>query len=40
MSLELKNVCGLSCYMPSSGTVELDAFYKTLDWNKATELIK
>ena len=40
MSLELKNVCGLSSYMPSSGSEELNTFYKTLDWNKATELIK
>ena len=32
--------CGLSMYLPSNGTNALDEFYKTLSWNKATELVK
>lgn len=40
MSLWLKNVCGLSVYMPSSGDAHLDLYYKTyVDWNNATQLI-
>ena len=40
MSLELKHVCGLSVYMPSSGNPTMDAYYKeNVDWNNATELI-
>lgn len=40
MSLELKHVCGLSVYLPSSGNQTIDNYYKTLDWNIATELVK
>ena len=31
---------GLSMYLPSHGNRELDKFYKTLKWNKATGLVK
>lgn len=31
---------GLSMYLPSHGHRELDKFYKTLKWNKATGLVK
>ena len=38
--LELKNVCGLSMYYPYPDRDELNAYYKTLAWNKATGLIQ
>ena len=31
---------GFSMYLPSHGNRELDKFYKTLKWNKATRLVK
>mgnify|MGYP002855120884 CR=1 FL=1 len=31
---------GLSMYLPSMGSEALDTYYKTLDWNKATGLVK
>jgi len=31
---------GLSMYLPSAGSSYLDAFYKTLDWNKASGLVE
>lgn len=31
--------CGLSMYLPCNGSAYLDDFYKTLAWNKATELV-
>ena len=41
MSLELKNVCGLSVYMPSSGDEALSAYYKNyVEWNNATQLVR
>ena len=41
MSLRLKDVCGMSVYMPSCGNEAQDAYYKaTVDWNNATQLIK
>lgn len=41
MSLWLKDVCGLSVYLPSSGDDALDNYYKTyVEWNNATGLIK
>lgn len=38
----INTFCGMSMYLPSSDirTVRLDGFYKTLAWNKATELVK
>lgn len=32
--------CGLSMYLPNNGTDYLDAYYKTLSWNKATSLVQ
>ena len=37
--LKLENVCGLSVYIPSSTSVNLNSFYKTLAWNSATGFI-
>ena len=31
---------GFSMYLPCNGGAELDKFYKTLQWNKATELVQ
>jgi hypothetical protein len=31
---------GLSMYLPSDGSTELDRYYQTLKWNKATSLVK
>lgn len=31
---------GFSMYLPCNGTSELDRYYQTLKWNKATELVK
>lgn len=41
MSLELKHVCGLSVYLPSSGDEALSAYYKNyVEWNNATQLVR
>ena len=32
--------CGLSMYLPNDGSAYLDAYYKTLAWNKATSLVQ
>ena len=37
---EINTFSGLSMYLPSHGTRELGEFYKTLDWNIATGLVK
>lgn len=39
-SFEIKTFSGFSMYLPSHGTAELNKFYKTLDWNVATGLVK
>ena len=31
---------GLSMYLPANGTADLNEFYKTLSWNKATHLVE
>ena len=31
---------GFSMYLPCNGTNELDKYYQTLKWNKATDLVK
>ncbi len=36
----IKTFCGFSMYLPSHGHLELDKYYKTLKWNKATGLVK
>ncbi len=38
--LALTNVCGLSVYFPIPEQTELNNYYKTLSWNKATGLIQ
>lgn len=38
--LELKDVCGLSTYIPLYGKNKLNNYYKTLSWNAATGLIQ
>lgn len=40
LTLTINTHCGLSMYLPCNGTNALDEFYKTLSWNKATELVK
>ena len=37
---EINAYCGLSMYLPNKGNATLDEFYKTLDWNIATKLVK
>lgn len=39
---KINTFCGLSMYLPSSQlqAFYLDVFYRTLEWNKATELVK
>lgn len=39
-SFDIHTFCGLSMYLPSHGSDELDSYYKTLSWNKATGLVK
>ena len=39
-NIPLVSCCGLSMYLPCNGSEYLDNFYKTLDWNKATALVK
>ena len=39
-SFAINTYSGLSMYLPCNGKVELDNFYRTLDWNKATSLLK
>ena len=31
---------GFSMYLPTDGSTELDKYYRTLEWNKATSLVK
>ena len=38
--LKLERVCGLSMYFPYPNRQELNNYYKTLSWNKATGLIQ
>ena len=40
MSLELRNVCGLSVFLPSSGDDYFKSYYKEhVSWNTETQLI-
>ena len=39
-SFAIKTYSGLSMYLPSHGHSELSKFYKTLDWNVATGLVR
>lgn len=36
---DISTCCGLTMYLPCNGSKYLDNFYKTLEWNKATELV-
>lgn len=36
---EINTFSGLSMYLPCNGSSELDKFYKTLQWNQATNLV-
>lgn len=40
LGIEITNFSGLSMYLPGAGDSELDAFYKTLSWNKDTNLVE
>lgn len=39
-AFEITTYCGFSMYLPNDGTTYLNDFYKTLAWDKATELVK
>lgn len=39
-SIEVRNFCGLSMYLPDKDRYILNDFYKTLKWNQATHLIE
>ncbi len=38
--VDIHTFSGFSMYLPGEGTTELEKFYRTLAWNKTTELIK
>ena len=38
--IEIKHHCGLSMYLPYKKKTYLNNFYKSLEWNKATGLVK
>ncbi len=40
IDITIRTHCGLSMYLPANGSAELDDFYKTLSWNKATGLVE
>ena len=39
-SFEINVFSGFSMYLPAHGNAELSKYYKTLEWNKATGLVK
>ena len=39
-SFKISTYSGLSMYMPSCGSIELDKYYSTLQWNKDTSLVE
>lgn len=39
-SFDIKIFSGFSMYLPSNGSTELSKYYKTLDWNISTGLVK
>lgn len=39
-AFDIHTYCGLSMYLPSQGSAELDKFYETLKWNQATGLVR
>lgn len=40
LGIPLKNCCGMSTYIQTMGESDLDEYYKTLDWNIATDYVK
>jgi len=40
LELPVATNCGLSMFLPSTGTATLKKFYQNLDWNATTELVK
>ena len=40
LGIVINNYSGLSMYLPSLGDAQLNDFYKTLAWNKATNLVE
>lgn len=40
MSITINTYSGLSMYLPGAGDASLNGFYKTLAWNKATNLVE
>lgn len=40
LGIRLTNCCGLSSYIQKMGDSSLDEYYKTLDWNIATDFVK
>ena len=39
INFDIRTHCGLSMYLPADGNSELDEFYKTLSWNRASGLV-
>jgi len=39
-SFEIRTCCGLSMYLPDSSFIQLNNYYKSLDWNKACGLVQ
>lgn len=39
INFDIRTHCGLSMYLPADRNSELDEFYKTLSWNKASGLV-
>ena len=37
---DINTFCGLSMYLPADGSADLDNYYRTLSWNRATGLVK
>jgi len=40
LGITINTYCGLSTYLPSYGSAELNGYYRTLAWNKATSFVK
>ena len=39
-TFNINTYCGFSMYLPSNGNIELNKYYRTLEWNKATSLVR
>lgn len=37
---DIKHFCGLSSYLPKLGNAEINEYYKTLEWNKASYMVR